>query len=59
MKFPMVIVWFFTIAATLGNAVLHPLLAFKVGGYFPGLFTSFAYWILGPILFMRLWEVRK
>jgi hypothetical protein len=58
-KFPMIAVWFFTIAGVLGNAVLHPLLAVRVEGYFPGLFTSFAYWILGPILFMRLWEVRK
>jgi hypothetical protein len=56
LKFPMIVVWFFTIAATLGNAVLHPLLAVRVGGYFPGLFTSFAYLILGPILFMRLWD---
>jgi hypothetical protein len=55
-KFPMIIVWFFTIAATLGNAVLHLLLALRVGGYFPGLITSFAYWIVGPILFMRLWK---
>ncbi len=59
MKFPMIVVWFFVIAGVLGNAVLHPLLAVRVGGYFPGLFTSFAYWILGPILFMRLWQVRK
>jgi hypothetical protein len=59
LKFPMIVVWFFTIAATLGNAVLHPILALKVGGYFPGLFTSFAYLIIGPILFKRLWEVRE
>lgn len=56
MKFPMIIVWFFTIAAVLGNAILHPLLALRVGGYFPGLYTSLAYWILGPILLMRLWN---
>ena len=59
MKFPMIVVWFFVIAATLGNAVLHPLLAVRVGGYFPGLFTSSAYLIIGPILFMRLREVRN
>ena len=40
MKFPMIVVWFFTIAGVLGNAVLHPLLAISVGGYFPGLLTS-------------------
>lgn len=59
LKFPMIVVWFFAIAGTIGNGILHPLLAFRVGGYFPGLFTSFAYLIVGPILFMRLWEVRK
>ena len=55
MKFPMVIVWFFAIAF-LGNAVWHLLLTLKVGGYFPGLYTSFAGWILGPILLKRLWR---
>jgi len=59
MKFPMILVWFFTLGGALGNALWHPLLAIKVGGYFPGLFTSFAYLIVGPILFMRLWESRK
>jgi hypothetical protein len=52
-KWAMVLVWFFTFTV-LGNAVWHPLLAVRVGGYFPGLFTSFAYWIVGPILFVRL-----
>lgn len=55
MKFPMIIVWFFVIGGALGNAIWHPLLALRFGGYFPGLFTSFAYWILGPILLKRLW----
>ena len=31
-------------------------LTLKVGGYFPGLYTSFAGWILGPILLKRLWR---
>jgi hypothetical protein len=56
MKFPMIIVWFFAIAGVFGNAILHLLLAVRVGGYFPGLFTSFAGWILGPILLTRLWK---
>lgn len=55
MKSPMIIVWFFAIAV-LGNAIWHLLLSLKVGGYFPGLYTSFAGWILGPILLKRLWE---
>ncbi|MCA1592349.1 MAG: HXXEE domain-containing protein, partial [Acidobacteria bacterium] len=53
MKFPMIIVWFFVICV-LGNAIWHLLLTLRVGGYFPGLYTSFAGWILGPILLIRL-----
>jgi hypothetical protein len=55
LKPPMVIVWFFAIAL-LGNAIWHPLLALKVGGYFPGLYTSSAGWVLAPILLRLLWE---
>ncbi len=55
LKFPMIIVWFFAIVV-LGNAIWHLLLTLRVGGYFPGLYTSFAGWILGPILLKRLWE---
>jgi hypothetical protein len=54
MKFPMIIVWFFAICV-MGNAIWHLLLTLRVGGYFPGLYTSFAGWILGPILLKRLW----
>lgn len=56
MKAPMIIVWFFAFGGVLGNAIWHPLFALRVGGYFPGLFTSFAYWIVGPILLRRLWS---
>lgn len=55
MKSPMIIVWFFAFGGVIGNAIWHPLLALRVGGYFPGLYTSFAYWILGPMLLRRLW----
>jgi hypothetical protein len=55
MKFPMVIVWFFAITV-LGNAIWHLLLTLRVGGYFPGLYTSCAGWIVGPILLNRLRE---
>ena len=55
-RFAMLIVWFFAFAGVLGNAIWHPLMALRVGGYFPGLFTSFAYWILAPVLLMRLRE---
>lgn len=56
MKFPMIIVWFFVFGGAVGNAIWHPLLALRVGGYFPGLYTSFAYWIVAPILMKRLWS---
>src|SRR6185436_11736903 len=54
LKFPMVIVWFFAICV-LGNSIWHLLLPIKVGGYFPGLYTSLPGWILGPMLLKRLW----
>jgi hypothetical protein len=56
LKFPMIIVWFFAIGGVVGNAIWHLLLTLKVGGYFPGLYTSFAYWIVGPVLLRRLWH---
>jgi hypothetical protein len=55
LKFPMIIVWFFAICV-LGNAIWHVLLSLKVGGYFPGLYTSLPGWVLGPILLQRLWK---
>ena len=55
LKFPMIIVWFFAICV-LANAIWHLLFTIKVGGYFPGLFTSFPGWVLGPILLKRLWQ---
>jgi len=58
---PMLIVWFFTLMGVIGNGILHPIypiLATGEFGYFPGLYTSTIYLILGPILCYRLWEVR-
>ena len=55
LKFPMIIVWFFAIAF-LGNSIWHLLLTFRVGGYFPGLYTSFVGWFIAPILLKRLSE---
>lgn len=54
-RFSMIIVWFFAICM-MGNAVWHLLLTLRVGGYFPGLYTSLAGWILGPILLKQLWR---
>ncbi len=51
-------VWFFTIMGVIGNAIQHPLYCLKVRGYFPGFWTSLAYWVLGPLLYRRLTEGR-
>lgn len=53
-KWVMVIAWFFIIAGVIGNSIWHLLMALRVGGYFPGLYTSFAYWIAAPFLLSRL-----
>lgn len=58
-KIPMFIVWFVVIMQMFVNAVQHPIFSIVVKGYFPGLITSQVNWILGFILFKRLWEVRK
>lgn len=55
LKFPMIIVWFYGICV-LGNSIWHLLLTLRVGGYFPGLYTSFPGWIVGPMLLKRLWS---
>ena len=50
----MIIVWFVTLMGVVGNAIQHPIYCLKVKGYFPGIYTSLAYWIVGPILLVRL-----
>ena len=57
-KIPMIFAWFLVIMLQFINAIQHPIYAFIVKGYFPGLYTSLPGWILGPVLFKRLWEVR-
>ena len=46
-------IWFFAIGAMV-NGVAHPVLAFIVHGYFPGLITSPVLGILGVLLWIRL-----
>lgn len=48
--------WFFVIYGVWGNAIAHPTFALLDGGYFPGLYTSLAYWLIGPILLKRMLE---
>ena len=57
-RVPLIIVWFFAIMGTVGNAIGHVVWCAIVRGYFPGLWTSLGYWVLGPILIKRLLESR-
>jgi hypothetical protein len=45
--------WFLALAGV-ANGVAHPLLAARVGGYFPGLFTSPLVGVAGLVLLRRL-----
>jgi len=45
--------WFLAIAS-MANGIVHPLFAFAIGGYFPGLWTSPFVGILGVVLFRAL-----
>lgn len=56
MREPMMIPLFFIAYGVIGNAISHLVFAIVAGGYFPGLYTSFAYWILGPLLLRALWQ---
>lgn len=47
--------WFLAIAS-MANGVIHPLFAFAIGGYFPGLWTSPFVGILGVVLFRAMSE---
>jgi hypothetical protein len=58
-KIPMVMVWFLIVMLLIVNAVQHPIYALVVRGYFPGLYTSVAGWVLGPMLFRRVWNARR
>jgi len=45
--------WFLAIAS-MANGIVHPLFAFAIGDYFPGLWTSPFVGILGVVLFRTL-----
>lgn len=55
----MVIAWFFIIAGVFGNALGHTLMALRVGGYFPGLYTSFLYWMALPFWISMLLRLKQ
>ena len=49
---------FFIAYGVVGNALGHAAFCIAAGGYFPGAWTSLAYWVLGPLLLARLWAWR-
>lgn len=53
---PMMIPLFFITYGVIGNAITHVIFAIVAGGYFPGLYTSFLYWVLAPLLLRELWK---
>lgn len=53
---PAITAWLFIMAGVVVNAILHPAISLVVGGYFPGLYTSLLFWVLGPLLITLLWR---
>jgi hypothetical protein len=59
LHFFLIPVLFFIVYGAVGNAVAHTFWAVLHRGYFPGLFTAQAYWVLGPLLLTRLIGSRR
>jgi hypothetical protein len=59
LRFLLVPVLFFVIYGALGNAISHTWWSLYLHGYFPGLVTAQAYWVLGPLVLYRLVGERK
>jgi hypothetical protein len=52
-------VLFFAIYGVVGNALAHVLWVIWERTYFPGFFTALLYWVLGPLLLVRLSGSRR
>jgi len=52
-------VLFLAIYGSLGNAIGHLYWSIHTGAYFPGLYTSLAGWVLGPLFLVRLHDDRR
>ena len=55
----MIIPLFFIITGVILNSIGHILISIYVGSYFSGLYTSFIYLVIGPILIKRIVEETK
>jgi hypothetical protein len=52
-------VLFFAVYGVVGNAIAHVLWVIWERAYFPGFFTALVYWVLGPMLLVRLTGSRR
>ncbi len=55
-KSAMLVPLFFAVYGTIGNSIAHLIFAIMAKSYFPGLYTSLIYWILGPMLLITIWR---
>ncbi len=51
-----VLLWMAVVLISIAGPVLHLFYAMRVGGYFPGLYTSMLFWVVGPLLFIQMWN---
>lgn len=54
LNFLYVPVLFFAVYGAVGNAIAHVLWVAWERAYFPGFFTALVYWVIGPMLLVRL-----
>lgn len=59
LRFFLVPVLFFVVYGAIGNAIAHTWWSIYFGQYFSGLYTSFLYWLLGPILLATFLKSKK
>jgi len=55
----MIVPLFFIIVGVILNSIGHILISMCMGGYFPGLYTSFVYLVVGPIIIKIILEETK
>ncbi|MDQ1087140.1 hypothetical protein [Siphonobacter sp. SORGH_AS_1065] len=59
LKFLFIPVLFFIVYGVMGNAIAHSWWSAYLGAYFPGLYTSLAYWLLGPMVLATIVRSKK
>ncbi len=51
-----VLLWMAVVMISIAGPVLHLFYSMRAGGYFPGLYTSMLFWVVGPLLFIQMWN---